>query len=160
MGILVVIIPDRTGSAVRGIAFLIEHVGESRHRIVDDELLVAEIHEDHRNPVPSMREGLSLGGLRPHLAGGASHLVRLLPLLGSRHLGRPIEAVGILGDDPAVLVRDIAKPFIAMNPDRDERAVRLPDLDFSRIGRNGGKGMESTHEECEGYKDLSHGYWI
>ena len=47
-----------------------------------------------------------------------------------------------------------------MDLDRDDRAVRLHHLDLSRIGGNGEKGIEGTREECEGYKNLSHGYWI
>ena len=158
VGILVVIIPDGTGCAVRGIAFLVEHVGESSRRIVDDKRLVAEIHKDDRNPVATLRKGL--GGLRAHLTGGAPHLGGFLLFFLRRLLGRPVETVGVLGDDTAVLVRDVMEPFVAMDLDDDGRTVRLLHPDLSRIGRNGGKGIEGTHEECEGYKDLSHGYWI
>ena len=160
VGIFVVIITDRTGTAVRGVAFLVEHVGKSRLRIVDDKLLVAEIHENDRNLVPSLRERPGMGGLRPHLGRRAPHLGRFLPLRGGRHRGRPIETVRALGNNLTALVGDIMEPFVAMDLDRNDRSVRLHHLDLSRIGRNGEKGIEGTREECEGYKNLSHGYWI
>ena len=162
MGIIDVVIPDGTRGAAPGIPFLVEHLGKGGDRILDHECLVGEIHEDHGNPVLAEgKRGCLCSRLGAHLLGGEAHLARFFPFCPGRLFRRTEEAVLSLGDDLPVVVGDVVVPLVTMDPDEDGGAVRLDYPDSSRIGGDGGQGMEDTHKECEGYKDLLHGrYWI
>jgi hypothetical protein len=109
----------------------------------------------------SLREGRGLvARLRPHPGSGSTHLPGLLELFHRRLFRRPVKAVGVPGDHLSAFIRDVVIPFVAMALNDNVRAVRLLHTDFSLMGRNGGKGIEGTRKECEGCKNLSHGYWI
>ena len=158
-GILDIIITDRPRSPIGGIAFLVEQGLEGRLGILDDEIGILESDQDDGNPVSALGQGRGPGGSL-HLAGRAAHRLRLFALRGGRLGRRTEEPVFAPGDNAPALVGHIMEPFVTVDLDRDDAAVRLGHLDLAGVGGDGGEDMEGAQQEREGGKDSFHGYWM